>query len=195
MAKRKINQFVSKVFKPAPPTPAGLRISNTDDLPLRGGAGSEIDKLGMGSEVLRLRRSGLTYAEIGQQMGFTVAQVGDWVEKYRNRMSDQQKMIVHQRSIFDMGSRLEEIFQHLDTTLQEIKGSSNRELELKTADRILKAIDLAASLVEKIEMYKENQRFKEVVLDLLDQEAPGIKAKALKQLAQYKEGISALRPL
>lgn len=167
------------------------------ELPAVGGAKSVIDKLGLGPEVVRLRKAGLTQEEIAIQLSLSRTQVSDWLSKYNN-MGVEQRGSVHKRSVFELADRVQDVFEDLYVILEDIRGNTeggNRELEVKVLDKVLKAIDMAGNLVEKIEIYKSNERFKEVVLDLLDQEAPGIKAKALRKLSEYKEGISALRPL
>lgn len=191
------------------PTPAPVRISRwyraplpetatvvdnlKDILPERNHGGGEIDRLGLGPEIVRLRKAGLTQDEVALELKLSRHQVQHWLEKY-NSLEAAAQTKVKTRSIFDMSDRLQETFERLETMLMEIKGE-NRELEVKILDKILKAIGQAGVLVEKIELYKDNQRFKEVVLELLDQEAPGIKAKALRRLSEHREGIGALRPL
>lgn len=163
------------------------------DLPTRNGPFSEIDRIGIGSEIIRLRKEGLTQEEIAKQFNLSRDQIQGWLEKYQ-KLPPEKKQAVKQRSIFEMSDRLQETFERLEKILIEVQGE-NRDLEIKVLDKILKAVAQAGVLVEKIELYKANQRFKETVLDLLDQEAPGIRAKALKRLSEYHEGITALRPL
>jgi len=190
--KKPIGRYLRKAPATNPPVTA-MTLGNTADLPDVVHVKSAIDNTGMGPEIVRLRKNGLTIAEIAQQLGFSVRQVSEWLEKYRG-MGEDQKLQVHKRSVFNLADNLEETFKDIYDVLERVKGQ-NPDMELKALDKLLKAQERAASLVEKIEMYKENERFKEVVLDLLDQEAPGIKAKALKKLSEYKEGIAALRPL
>lgn len=191
--KPRITRYSQKSTPPPDKVPAHLVPGNTGDLPNIGGAKSEIDKTGMGSEVVRLRKAGLTHADIALQLGFSSQQVSDWLSRYR-AMTEEQRLLIHHRSVFNLADNLEETFKDIYDVLERVRGQ-NADMELKALDRLLKAQERAAMLVEKIELYKENERFKETVLDLLDQEAPGIKAKALKKLSEFKEGVSALRPL
>jgi hypothetical protein len=191
--KPRITKYRRKSTPPPEQVPPELSPGNVGDLPDTIPIKSEIDKSGMGTEVVRLRKAGLTHAEIGIQLGFSQQQVAGWLSKYRS-MTEEQRLLVHHRSVFNLADNLEETFKDIYDVLERVRGQ-NADMELKALDRLLKAQERAAVLVEKIEMYKENERFKETVLDLLDQEAPGIKAKALKKLAEFKEGVSALRPL
>lgn len=191
--KPRITRYQRRSSPPPDKVPPELSPGNVGDLPTTITNKSEIDKVGMGSEVVRLRKAGLTHAEIAIQLGFSTNQISDWLAKYR-AMSEEQRLLVHHRSVFNLADNLEETFKDIYDVLERVRGQ-NADMELKALDRLLKAQERAAVLVEKIELYKENERFKETVLDLLDQEAPGIKAKALKKLSEFKEGVSALRPL
>jgi uncharacterized membrane protein YheB (UPF0754 family) len=153
-----------------------------------------IEKLGLGPEVIRMRKSGLTYQDIATQLSLEVGHVSSFIGKYRN-MTEAQRVDVHRRSVFDVAQRLQEVFEELTEVLSRVK-DNNADLEIKAADKLLKCLSMAGDLMEKVQIYEENKRFREILLDLLDQEAPGIKAKALRKLAEYKsEHLSLLRPL
>jgi uncharacterized membrane protein YheB (UPF0754 family) len=161
-------------------------------LPAVGGARSDIDKMGLGQTVLRLRRAGLSYAEIAVQVGLNEHQIKDWINKYLD-MPDENRQIVEERSVFNIAENLQDIFTRLHGILEEVK-HENKEMELKVLDKLLRAQDQAARMIEKIETFNEQRRFREIVLDLLDKEAPGIKQKALANLGKSMDGVAALRP-
>ena len=166
---------------------------DTLDLPdrIRNGV---IEKLGLGPEVIRMRKSGLTYNEIATQLSLEVGHVSSFLTRYKS-MTEAQRIDVHKRTVFDVAQRLEEVFEDLTEVLNRVR-NNNADLEIKAADKLLKCLGMAGDLMEKVQIYEENKRFREIVLDLLDQEAPGIKAKALRRLAEYKsEHLSLLRPL
>lgn len=153
-----------------------------------------IEKLGLGPEVIRMRKSGLTYSEIATQLSLEVGHVSSFMTRYKS-MTEAQRIDVHKRTVFDVAQRLEEVFEDLTEVLNRVR-NNNADLEIKAADKLLKCLGMAGDLMEKVQIYEENKRFREIVLDLLDQEAPGIKAKALRRLAEYKsEHLSLLRPL
>jgi len=153
-----------------------------------------VEKLGLGPEIVRMRKSGLTYQEIATQLSLDVNHVSNFAARYRN-MTEAQRVDVHKRSVFDVAQRLQEVFEDVTEVLSRVR-SNNADLEIKAADKLLKCLAMAGDLMEKVQIYEENKRFREIVLDLLDQEAPGIKAKALRRLAEYKsEHLSLLRPL
>lgn len=193
--KLKIKSF----FKNRPdglPTATNESISkqlDTLDIPARVPKGV-IEKLGLGPEVVRMRKSGLTYEEIATQLSLEVGHVANFITRYRS-MTEAQRIDVHKRTVFDVAQRLEEVFEELTEVLNRVR-NNNADLEIKAADKLLKCLGMAGDLMEKVQIYEENKRFREIVLDLLDQEAPGIKAKALRKLAEYKsEHLSLLRPL
>jgi len=190
MAGRKFVRVKPPAYNPVN-TP---QLGNVNQLPIQAGHLSEIDKLGLGPEVIRLRKLGLTHEEIGLQLTLSSQQVSAWLDKYRNLPADQQEE-VQKRSIFNLTDRLQESLDSLYGLSTKMKNDLDHGGAVKAEGTILKALTLAGSLIEKLEMQRENDRFRNVILDLLDREAPGIKAKALQELAKYREGISALRPL
>jgi transcriptional regulator with XRE-family HTH domain len=153
-----------------------------------------IDKLGLGPEVLRLRKSGLTLEDIEVQLGIDKNTVSKWLTKYNNLDMDQKKA-VQQRSIFGLADRLEENYAELISTLQDVIATGDNDIKVKVMSEMRQHLKFAMEIMEKLEIIKQNERFKEVVLDLLDQEAPGIKAKALRKLQEHRDAISVLRPM
>jgi hypothetical protein len=168
-------------------------IPNHDDL-LVGKVQSEIDKLGLGSEVIRLKASGLTNEEIGHKLQFTEEQVGRYIREYRTLPPDQKRR-VHQRSVFHVADELQSHYSELLGLLKESAYEDNKELKLNTLKELRQYMKLSSDLVEKLQKMKDDEAYKMAVLDILDKMTPGSKAQALKQIAEFKQGLSLLKPL
>lgn len=171
----------------------------TQPLPTRVPHLSEIEKLGLGPEVVRLRQQGYTAVDIGKELGVSKWKVLHYIRQW-NEMNPAQRLGLMSRSIFDIAQRLEETVEDLHMMKLEAQGMGdsdipNTDSQIKIAKLELEAMKMAESLTSRLELLKKKDKFQEVVLDCLEEEAPGIKAKALKRLSSEIEGISALRGL
>lgn len=178
---------ITRFFKRAVPEP-------TLDLPVPKRR-SLIDQLGLGPQVVQLRKAGLTAEDIALQLGLKPHQVAQWIWRYRSKLSEEQRLAVHKKSVFDVADRLQEVCDYLYEVLDRVR-RKDEDLGVKTSTAIMKSLQMAGDLMEKVQVYEENKRFREVILDLLDKEAPGIKAKAMQRLNEMsKTHVSLLRGL
>lgn len=155
---------------------------------------SEIDEEGLGPEVLRLRGSGLTLEEIGKRLGYSLGQVQNWLQNY-NTMLPAQRRQIQQRNIFNVADELQTHYSELLGMWREATELDNKDLKLKVLQEARKYMDLSGRLVEKLEQFKNDQAYKDAVLDILETFNPGTKAQALKKIAEFKQGINLLRPI
>lgn len=153
-----------------------------------------IDKLGLGPEVLRLSKAGLTYGDISVQLSLDKSTISEWLTRY-NRMTPEDRKPIEARSIFNLAERLQETYAELISTLEDVKLAGDNDIKVKVIAEMRQQQKFALEIMDKLETMKQNERFKDIVLDLLDQEAPGIKAKALRKLQEHRDAISVLRPL
>ena len=165
-------------------------------LPARVPRLTEIERDGMGAEVLRLRRQGEAAWRIGQERGYSKAHVQHFIRMY-NALNPHDRSLTYARSIYDLTYRLQEKLEDLEearATASGLDGSTpNPELELKLHKLEMDAIKMGQGLVERLEKLKSREKFENVVLDLLDTFEPGTKAKALKALSEMSDGIASLR--
>lgn len=155
---------------------------------------TEIDKLGLGSEVIRLKGSGLTNLEIATKLQFSEDQIARYVREYRI-MPVEEKRKVHQRSVFHVADELQSHYTELLALLKDAIADENPDLKLNTLKELRQYMKLSADLVEKLQKMKDDEAYKMAVLDILDRMKPGEKAQALKQIAEFKQGLSLLKPL
>jgi len=155
---------------------------------------TEIDKLGLGSEVIRLKSSGLTNEEIATKLQFSEDQVARYLREYR-AMPAPEKRKVHQRSVFHVADELQSHYTELLMLLKDAIAEENPDLKLNTLKELRQYMKLSADLVEKLQKMKDDEAYKMAVLDILDRMKPGEKANALKQIAEFKQGLSLLKPL
>lgn len=165
------------------------------ELPLRQRSGpqSEIEKYDLGSEVVRMYHAGMTQAAIAQDLGLSSDQVRGFLDKYRE-MSFDEKSSIHKRSIFDLGERLQETFEMVYTELQEIKGD-NRDLTNKNLKLLLQCIQTGGVFMEKLHAQQDDRRYKAAMLQVMEDMAPGTKAKVLRALSDMDLNASMVRRL
>lgn len=164
------------------------------ELPLktRSGAQSEIDQFNLGTQVVQLYTNGVTQAEIGVELNLTRDQVQHWLEKYRE-MSIDQKRSVHKRSIFDLAERLQESFEMIYNELQT--QTSNPDLKHKNMSLLLKCIQVGGVFMEKLHQQQDDRRYKAAVLQVMEDMAPGTKAKVQRALSEMDLNQSYVRRL
>jgi len=155
---------------------------------------TEIDKLGLGGEVIRLKGSGLTNEEIALKLQFSEDQVARYIREYRV-MKPEEKRKVHQRSVFHVADELQSHYTELLALFKDAVANENPDLKLNTLKELRMYMKLSADLVEKLQKMKDDEAYKMAVLDILDRMKPGEKAQALKQIAEFKQGLSLLKPL
>lgn len=154
----------------------------------------EIDQLGLGPEVVKLKAQGLTNEEIGQKLGFSKEQVQHYIQSYRSMPLDQKKRL-HQRSVFHVADELQSHYSELLSVLKDATANENQDLKLNTLRELRNYMKLSADLVEKLQKMKDDEAYKNAVLDILDKMSPGSKATALKQIATFKQGLSLIKPI
>lgn len=154
----------------------------------------EIDKLGLGSEVIKLKGSGLTNAEIATKLQFSEDQIAGYIRDYRALPPDQKRK-VHQRNVFHVADELQSHYSELLTVLKDAINNDNQEMKLNTLKELRQYMKLSSELVEKLQKMKDDEAYKMAILDILDRMKPGEKAQALKQMAEFKQGLSLLKPL
>lgn len=155
---------------------------------------SEIDKLGLGGEVIRLKAAGLTNVEIGEKLSFSEDQVSRYIREYRV-LTPEKKRQVHQRSVFHVADELQSHYTELLALLKDAIKEDNPELKLNTLRELRHYMKLSSELVEKLQKMKDDEAYKMALLDILDKLSPGAKAQALKQISDFRQGLSLLKPL
>lgn len=200
--KKQILKYEKTVLRPACKECAERAMADSsrmaeeyDVSPHPGGTITEIDKLGLGSEVIRLYSNGMTKQEVADHLGVSKGKIDYYIAKYRNLPLEQKKM-VHRthRSIFDLAERLQETFEMVYTELQEVRGE-NRELTNRNLQLLLKCIQTGGVFMEKLHAQQEDRRYKAAILQVIEDMAPGTKAKVLKAVSELDLNASIVRRL
>ena len=116
-------------------------------------------------------------------------------------MEPEARVNVTRNSIFNIEERLEEVNTELRTLLEDLKsqsvmgGQMDRDLYNKILKNMLTAIGMAGDFLEKVQIYRNNERLKDSILETLKEVDPAIANRVLKKLAEKREMIAALRPL
>jgi len=170
-------------------------VDEYDVTPHSGGAIAEIDKLGLGSEVVRLYSNGMTKQEVADHLGVAKNKIDYYLDKYRKMPLENKKMLHRShRSIFDLAERLQETFEMVYTELQEIRGE-NRELTNRNLQLLLKCIQTGGVFMEKLHAQQEDRRYKAAILQVIEDMAPGTKARVLKAVSEIDLNASIVRRL
>lgn len=155
---------------------------------------SIIDKMGVGPEILRLRAASMSQAQIAERMNLDVKAVNTWLARYEN-MDEGQRQDVTKRSIFNVAENMQWQFERLYSMLHELRMDGNYEMELRAHAEYRQLIRQAGDLIEKLHVIKQMERLKEAILDVIEDEAPGLKVKILRKLAENKDYFSVIHPM
>lgn len=155
---------------------------------------SLIDKLGIGGEVLRLRKAGCTQQEIAKQLNLNPNTVNQWLSRHQ-ALPEESRQAVADRNIFQIAERLQENFAELYRSLEDARNSGDLDSRVKVLAEIRQYLRFAGDLVEKLETMKQNEKFKQAFLEWLDEQAPGAQVAIIRKLQQNRDYFSIIRPL
>lgn len=152
-----------------------------------------IDKLGLGGEVLRLRRMGMSIDAIAKETGFNKGQVQEWINRHDN-LPEQGRQAIADRSIFNVAHHLEIQFERLLALLETLDQKGKHDLQLMGFGEVRQFLNFAATITEKLYLIQQQEKLKEAILEEIDQEAPGMKARILRRLADKRDYFSVIKP-
>lgn len=141
-----------------------------------------IDRLGIGSELLRQREQGQTMTSIAHKYSLSPRTVIRWFE-YFDSLKPTQKSAYVGKSVFDTVQRLEELSAMLLQQIARLQGSQD-DIAVKYVSEYKDTLRLALTFSEKLLKIKAYQEFKEKVSNiLLKYVPPEARQLALREIA------------
>lgn len=178
-----------------------INILDTDSLPielisqpklLESNFQSQIDKLGIGGEVIRLRKMGKSIREIADSFNINSSVVSRFF-KYYDSMKNTDKIKYEKRSVFDLADRLEELFITNEKQLHRLEGYDDKVAREYSAE-MQKNLTLAMQIIEKRDAYEAMKSYMErlssLVSDLLLDELPNKRYAILKSINELTLTLS-----
>lgn len=141
---------------------------------------SIIDKLGIGGEVVRLRKQGHTIAQIAAQFKLDTTTISRFF-KYYDKQSTKAKLKYEGRSVFETTERLEELQTIILRNIHRLEGDKD-DVAVKYVTELRQTLALAVNITEKMANAKALDELKELVVTVLTSELPHRRKEILLQL-------------
>lgn len=152
-----------------------------------------IERLGIGSELIRLREhENKTIAEIAALHNLCPQTVSRFF-KYYASLKPSQQVKVRKSSVFDTTERLEDLMTMIMSQLARLQGS-NDEVAVRYTDQLRQTIQMAAQLTEKMTNYAAYQTFTKSVVEILLTELPGRRNEILSKIQVIGKTQELLKP-
>jgi hypothetical protein len=147
---------------------------------------SKVYSLGIESEIVRLRETGLSSREIAIKFGLAESTIIRFL-KHFDTLSAVSKAKIKSISVMDTTERLEELLGIILRQIHRLEGI-NDEVHVKYIGELRQTLGLAANISEKIATYTSYQKFKEAVQEILVGELPERRLEIINKLKYLQNG-------
>ena len=150
---------------------------------------SKIERLGLQEQVIRLRYSGKSYREIGEQLGVGADLVRKFCQVY-DSLTPKEQIKTRSRSIMDFVGHWEEMGALIYRMLAKLEGDPENHVKyISELRQLLKGVEQFQS---RYSAQQEVQQIKEIIQEILVQELP---EKRLLIMQRFREaGVNKLLP-
>jgi hypothetical protein len=142
---------------------------------------SEIERLGIGGELLRLRQQGTTIKKLAEMYNLQSHQVSRFFKRY-DQAKPKEKVRLQRTSVFDTTQQLEELMVVIRRQAARLEGV-NDDVNVKVLGEWRQVIQLAAQLAEKMANAERFQQFTATVYEILATELPARRTEILKKIS------------
>jgi hypothetical protein len=156
---------------------------------LTNAAKSKIERLGLQEQVIRLRQSGKTYKEIGDQLSISAQLVSRFCTIY-DSLSPKEQIKTRSRSIMDFVGHWEEMGALIYRMLAKLEGDPENHVKYMSELRqLLKCVEQFQS---RYSAQQEIQQIKDIIQEILVQELPEKRLTIMQRFRQA--GVNKLMP-
>lgn len=141
-----------------------------------------IDELGLGPDIIRMRKENRTIKEIAATVGLSPDTVSDWLKEYTNRGPEQRAVTIENaNSVFNVKDRLEEHQTRIQRILGKLESQLDGEVEgagvplVMAIGELSKVLKLSFDLMTKVEEMNQRENFKKAMVAALDKVSPGFR--------------------
>lgn len=150
---------------------------------------SKIERLGLQEQVIRLRHSGKTYKEIGEQLGVGAQIVRRFCSIY-DKLSPKEQIKTRSRSIMDFVGHWEEMGSLIYRMLAKLEGDPENHVKYVSELRqLLKSVEQFQS---RYSAQQEIQQIKDIIQEILVQELPEKRLAIMQRFRQA--GVNKMLP-
>ena len=142
---------------------------------------SKIERLKLGSEIVRMRNNGQNYKDIGTYLDIDPSSVSKFCKAY-DASTPAEKAELKKSSIFDIANNIEEMGAMLYRQLARLE-NADPEHHVKYAAELRQTIALADKFLEKNTARQKMDTLGQLVLEILIDELPEKRAQVIKRFA------------
>lgn len=142
---------------------------------------SKIERLNLGSEIVRMRNNGQSFKDIGTYLDVSPDSVSKFCKVY-DASTPAQKAELKKSSIFDIANNIEELGAMLYRQLARLE-NTDPEHHVKYAAELRQTIAMADKFLEKNSARQKMDTLGQLVLEILIDELPEKRAQVIKRFA------------
>lgn len=143
---------------------------------------SKIERLGLGAEIVQMRRNGSSYREIGAALDVNPASVSKFCKIY-DLATPAKKAELRKKSIFDTAQNMEDLAAALYRQLARLE-VSDPEHHVKYVSEMRQLIISAQKFMEHLSTKQKIDNISQLVMEILLQELPERRGEILKKFSE-----------
>ncbi len=133
--------------------------------------GSSFENTQYDHQIVECKKQGMSNVEVAAELGIGVGKVAYRAQALMR--AEALKPAKQEENQLDLQVSLQYVADRLYWILQKARDDDSWKMQLDVYDRILKGIELASLIQEKVSIYKDQQDFYEKVMGVLESEIPG----------------------
>lgn len=148
----------------------------------------KITRLGMGPEILKMKKLGYSAAKIAQVLGLNVDSTRRWIRNFNALTPSQKKeqiKIMEENSVFNLKDQLEKIYKQTSDMAKLCENNPDTYVKYLAEQRQM--VKLAADIVEKVERLNIQKQTIQIILNCIARVDPEIRRQIMKELESVKE--------
>jgi len=149
---------------------------------------SLVTRLGIGGELIKMRKQGMTLTAIGKTFAIDPTTVSRFF-KYYDKLKPSEQINYQRNSVFDVTERLQDLFNIINRQIARLEGT-NDDIAQRYTSELRQTLALGVQITEKFNVYKkmttEHEEFKHLVFEVLADELPHKRTQILKKITEAK---------
>ncbi len=144
---------------------------------------SKVSRIGLGSEILDMRRRGFSISRICDMMALSHSTVKSWLDKFDSLPAEEQRELVRlmdQNSVFNLKDNMEKLFRQTQAMADLVE--DNPELYGKYIAEQRKQVAMAADILERAEKLQMHKIAIQTILNVLGKVDDSVRKLVLKEL-------------
>lgn len=151
-------------------------------------ASNRINQMGLGTKLIEMKRQGHSLEQIADSFNLPLREVKKWWVTFSGLTPKQKQVfakVMHENSVFDISSRMEENFAELVEMSRRIR--DNPELWLISRGEIRQNLKLAKEMIESVNLQKQREEETNIMLEEIRKESEGCRMRIMKRIQDLRQ--------